>query len=113
MQQKDESIRTQRTQDMFALIEKYLSSGLKQKQFCQQESIAYSTFQWWLHEYRHRDDKYAPKKPSSKKFIKLPPLSPNVLSHHSYSIEYPNGITVHLSGPVDVPLISQLVQALR
>lgn len=112
MQNRKMPTRTPRAQEMFALVEKYLASGLKQKQFCQQESITYSTFHWWLHEYRHRDGKDVPGK-SPAKFIKLPPISSAVLSHHSYSIEYPNGVTVRLSGPVDVQLVSQLVQALR
>jgi hypothetical protein len=112
LENKDVPAHTKRAQEMFTLVEKYLSSGMKQKQFCQQESITYSTFHWWLHEYRHRDDKNV-SKPSSKKFVKLPSLNSTVLCQHSFSIEYPNGITLRFSGPVDVQVISQLVQVLR
>lgn len=36
---------TPRAQEMFAPVEKYLTSGLSQKAFCAQETIAFSTFQ--------------------------------------------------------------------
>jgi hypothetical protein len=43
---------TPRAQQMLALIEKYLASGLSPKAFCAQEQLAYATFQCWLRKYR-------------------------------------------------------------
>ena len=43
---------TPRAQEMYSLIEKYFTTDLNQKTFCKQEGIAYSTFHWWLAQYR-------------------------------------------------------------
>ena len=32
---------------MYAMIEKYLNSGVTQKVFCKAENLAYSTFSYW------------------------------------------------------------------
>ncbi len=110
MKNSNVSPRTHRAQEMFALVEKYLASGLTAKKFCQNESITYSTFQWWLHEYRK--EKNASTKPISKKFVTLlPPQSHGspALWQNSYAIEYPNGVVLRLTGPVDVKVVSQLI----
>ena len=106
---------TPRAEQMFALVEKYLTSGLTQKAFCQQESITYSTFHWWVHQYRHRQrPQTKSKKSKASEFIALQPtFSKNspVPSQPTCTIEYPSGIVVHLFGAVDAPLLSALLQA--
>ena len=106
---------TPRAEQMFALVEKYLTSDLTQKAFCQQESITYSTFHWWLHQYRHRQrPQTQSRKSKASEFIALQPtVSKNstALSQPTCTIEYPSGIVVHLFGAVDAPLLSTLLQA--
>ena len=110
MQHKAVSNRTQRAEEMFSLVKKYLASDLKQKEFCRRESIAHSTFQWWLHEYRYKDKRISSEKKITKNFIALPPVSSTVLCQPSCSIEYPNGVVIRFSSPIDFQIISQLVQ---
>jgi len=100
---------TPRTQQMYTLIEKYLSSGSTQKQFCQQESIPLSTFSYWLRHYRRSNQNSDQK---SAEFIPLGFTSTRnipVLSQPTCAVEYPNGVLVRLFGSVDVQLISRLV----
>ena len=52
--------RRKRAQEQYALIEKYLASGLTQKMFCQQHGLVLSTFHLWLKNYRQANDAVAP-----------------------------------------------------
>ena len=54
-------------QNKFAFIEQWLNSGLSQKQFCEQNNIAYSVFQYWQKKYKQQQS--AAGKPAS--FIEL------------------------------------------
>lgn len=51
---------------------KYLNSSLTQRQFCQQEQLAYSTFQLWLKEYRRQNQPPLPPPPGSSHFCYTP-----------------------------------------
>jgi hypothetical protein len=100
---------TPRAKEMFGIIEKYLTSGLRQKEFCRQENIAYSTFHWWLAQYRRVNGK---NKIQQKQFIpiKLKTSPTNGLPH--CRIEYPNGVVLHLTGQYDPQFITTLISAL-
>jgi hypothetical protein len=107
---------TARAHEMFALVEKYLASGITQKRFCEQEAIRYSTFHWWLHQYRHTTHPPRPDaadgKGLSNPFIPLhikPTIDPSDPSPPSCAIEYPNGLVVHLFGDVDIRVLSHLL----
>lgn len=112
---------TLRAQQMYALIEKYLSGELTQKQFCQHQSLPFSTFAYWLRRYRRNAQKAV--QPATE-FIPLTftstrnrpilsqPTCPDgyLLSHGACAVEYPNGVMVRLFGSVDVPLIDRLIK---
>ena len=107
---------TARAQEMYALVEKYLASGLTQKRFCEQEAIRYSTFHWWVHQYRHTTRPHKPDTEGEKKlsnpFIPLhitPTIDPSDPSPPSCAIEYPNGLVVRLFGDVDIRVLSHLL----
>jgi hypothetical protein len=98
---------------MFPLIEEFLVSGNTQKRFCQQQDIRLSTFQWWLHQYRKVNNIPARKtKPATNKFIpvSLETTAPITFQPHC-SIEYPNGIVLHLSGHLNPEFIINIIQA--
>ena len=102
---------TERAQEMFAVIEKYLDSGLKRKEFCAQENLTYSTFHWWFHQYHKRH--CTAKKSSPKDFIQIHrPKTSHSLTEQSptFSIEYPNGVILRFSIEPDICVISELVK---
>lgn len=102
---------TVRAQQMFALIEKYLASGLSQKAFCAQEELAFTTFQCWLRKYRAQQQSTPPA--FSNDFIPLHvrKASTTMASPLTCVVEFPNGVIVRLSGQVDFQLLSHLVAA--
>jgi hypothetical protein len=100
---------TRRAQEMFAVIEKYLTSGLQRREFCEQESITYSTFHWWFHQYRKHNSTH---KTTPKEFVRVNnPSSPSIPleSQSACVVEYPNGVVLRFSVPMDVDTIAQLV----
>jgi hypothetical protein len=104
---------TARARQMYLLVEKYFSSNLSRKVFCERESITYSTFQWWLGQYRQNESSRATHRP--EKVDNFVPIhvtvpEPSDARPAACHIEYPNGVVVRL-GHADVHLISQLVQA--
>ena len=43
---------------MFVHIEAFKESNQRQKSYCKQQGIAYSTFQYWAKKYRKKNSKY-------------------------------------------------------
>ena len=99
---------TARSQHMYALIEKYLSSKSTQKQFCQKENIAVSTFSYWLRHYQRNNQD---RRQLEGEFIPLHFTSENaaIAAQPTFAVEYPNGVVVRLFGPINIQVISQLV----
>jgi hypothetical protein len=93
-----------------ATIEKYLASGLPQKQFCQQEKLAYSTFQVWLKKYRQAQKAVAPQQHADNRFVPLTftAESAKPVSAH-YVIEYRNGVVLRIHGAIGPETLLQLV----
>lgn len=101
----------ERRQARFALIEKYLASGLTQDKFCEQQRLAYSTFQFWLKKYRQEKTDRARKRQSSdNRFLPLTFTSPKT-EPAPMVIEYPNGVILHITGAVEPQLLIQLIQS--
>jgi len=105
--------RRKRAQEQYALIEKYLASGLTQKMFCQQHGLALSTFHLWLQNYRQAKHAVAPVDPqSSERFIPLVFNSPQSAGTvPQVVIEYPNGVVVRICQAVPIQVLSQLIQS--
>lgn len=100
----------ERRQMRFATIEKYLTSGLTQKQFCLHEKLTYSTFQLWLKKYRQANaDSINERKNPGNNFVPLTfqPLSANP----DYIIEYPNGVVLRVGRAIEPQMLIQLIQA--
>ena len=98
---------TIRAQEMHALIRDYQSSGLTQKQFCEQEKLSLSTFQYWLYHLRkHNNPKSQINKPG---FIPLQ-LKDHSRDGFSCRICYPSGVSIDFDGAVDVQLLLTLIK---
>lgn len=52
-------------EEKFAMIQRWKESGLTQQKFCQQETISFNNFYYWLKKFRKQVEK------SPAKFIKL------------------------------------------
>jgi len=99
-----------RAKEMFASITKYLSSELTQKQFCQKENLAYSTFQKWLQIYR-KSHKKSVSDSSPTAFIPIAiPKHQSAGEKPQCIIEFPNGIIIRFNGKFDSQLIQSLVE---
>jgi len=99
-----------RAQQMYPLMEKYLSSQLTQRQFCQQEALSMSTFLYWLKRYRRNQQSDAQ---SAREFIPLHFTANKGLpipAQPTCAVEYPNGVVIRLFGSVNVQMVAQLVR---
>lgn len=93
-----------------AFIKKYLASGLTQREFCQQQKLAYPTFLAWLRKYRAAEGQAPSSSASTPSFVPLQ-LEPAAHRAASCTLEYPNGVLVHFSGDIDVQLLTCLLRA--
>lgn len=80
-----------RREQMYAVIEHYLSSDQTQIEFCRSESISKNTFSYWLK--RFRQDKLGSGAPAFHPI----PIRPSSLSVRC-EIEFPDGLTLRIYG---------------
>lgn len=91
----DQSNLSQRSRQMYAVIEKYQNSPLSQKVFCKQEDLPYSTFTYWLKKYRRFNqttrvqDDFIPMKINERSAQKKAEWC---------EIEFPGGIIIRVGG---------------
>lgn len=78
-------------------IRKWRESGLKKKEYCQQQGISMSTFGYWITRINQN---------KGKGFVPLVP--PDKADTSCIEIIYPNGIRLRLPNS-DVRIISQLI----
>ena len=88
------------SETMYPLVEDYLSSGLSQEQFCDNQPVTVSTFGYWVRKYKQENQESAP-----AGFIALNPTVPSGQAE----VFYPNGVRVVLSS-VNVQLLRELVR---
>lgn len=102
---------TEHRKEMFAIMEKYLASGLSQKKFCQQENMNYSTFQSWYKKYRERHN-IPPKLVSQKSHFIAIHEQRNASSAGLFycQIEFPTGIIIKFAEPPTMAILTQLLQ---
>lgn len=90
-----------RQQEMFALVESCLSSGLTKKQFCHQQGIKLSLFYYWQKRYRQQQQE------EDAGF--LPVQIGGRQGANDIEIIYPNGVQVRLGGGVPLSFIRSLI----
>ena len=81
---------TERAREMFAVIERYRESGLKQKPFCHSEGLTLATFYYWLARYKQY---HSTEKPTNS-FIELKARPPAAAAGDTIILTYPNGVTL-------------------
>ena len=99
----------ERRQSRIATVVKYLDSGLTQRQFCQQENVAFSTLQFWLRRYRESNPEA--QESTRDHFVALQFRSPLQTDWPHYTIQYPNGVVVHVNGTISPEFLHVLIQA--
>ena len=99
----------ERRQSRIATVVKYLDSGLTQRQFCQQENVAYSTLQFWLR--RYRESNPGVQESNRDNFVALQVRTPLQTDPPHYTIQYPNGVVVHVNGTISPEFLHVLIQA--
>jgi hypothetical protein len=101
----------QHQQKISSLITAYQQSKLTQKTFCHQNQIPLSTFQLWLKKFRQHNSKDQIQLNSDKPFIPITVQRSNEYlgNFPGCVIEYPNGVIIRFSGPIDISLLAQLV----
>ena len=86
---------SQRTHQMFALIEKSQKSQLSQIAFCRQEDLPLSTFTYWLKKYRQ----FKQTAGATQDFIPLQTDEmPLQEQRNRCEIEFPDGVIIRISG---------------
>lgn len=80
---------SKRKEEMYAHLEAFQNSGLTQKAYCELHSIKAATFSYWVTKKRQEENEY-----DQARFI---PISPTKTVAQKITIEYPNGVKVHLS----------------
>ncbi|WP_256012531.1 IS66 family insertion sequence element accessory protein TnpA [Desertivirga xinjiangensis] len=85
-------------EEMEAAVKRWRESGLKKKEFCEQQDFSLSTFSYWITRINQSN---------RKGFVSL---SPTVKPESSSSIEiiYPNGVRLKVAS-TDLKTISQLI----
>lgn len=107
---------SKRAREMFPVIERFHSSQLTQKSFCEAEGIALSTLQYWISLYKKHHHRRPAKQPqqdtgsSPKRFVKLKPqMQARTNIGSTIVISYPNGVTLSLSTPANLKLLKELI----
>ncbi len=89
-----------RKQEMFALIEDSLSSGLTKAQFCKEREISRSRFYYWQRRYRQQQEEDAG-------FLPVDIGGRWVAG--DIEIIYPSGVQVRLGGGVPLSFVRALI----
>lgn len=96
----------------FAMIARWESSGITQKQFTEQENVSMNNFQYWLKRYRKASEPARETgKRKSEKFIKLKTPEKGMLCGNVFSeIVFANGNRIKFYNAVDVSQLKELAQ---
>ena len=97
--------KSERTQQMFDLVEKAQESHLSKRQFCEQHGIATQTF-YYCKKIYHQQNGHA-----SEGFVPLSLNTAKAVSYDFIEITYPNGIILRIEGQPDAGFISRLIKA--
>lgn len=103
--------RLEKRERMSSLIQSYQSSDQTQKDFCTQNDITYSTFQFWLKKYRENKDTSdkREKRLQSGGFIPVDITGSSEEETTGFQIEYPNGVRLSFRSIPDMGIIRELL----
>lgn len=107
--------------EMFAMIERYVTSQLSHSAFCKQERISPARFNYWLQRYRQRETPATQTVTLENKdatdqaladFIplRITPAEP-AASSSTCEIEFPSGVVIRFQDAVDASVLVQFIRA--
>ncbi len=88
--------RIKRQEEMLSLIEQWQESGQTQQTFCKERNLNYTTFYYWLRNYRRRVDE--------SNFLPV-----EVSSGSHIEIRYPGGVVLQLPAETRLSTLKQLL----
>jgi hypothetical protein len=95
--------------EMYALVQKWESSGQSQLKFLEHSGISKSTFGYWRKRYL---ENHGPSKPASGKLIPITVSSdkkPSISESQSLEIIYPNGVRLLCPAGMNLASIKELI----
>ncbi len=92
-------------QQKFSMIERWRTSGLTQKAFCEQQSVRYYIFHYWYKRYR---EQHGASQKDASSFVKLQIAKPPA-SSGSVEVYYPGGMRIIFHEPVSSSYLKALV----
>jgi hypothetical protein len=91
-------------EQMFGIIEQWKQSGLSQRAFCEQRSLKFHTFYYWLKQHKQQS---SIDNNNQSGFVKLQMVKPAALS--SVEVYFPGGIRLVFQEPVSSGYLKSLV----
>jgi hypothetical protein len=100
-------------EEIYLAIELWKESGISQKDYCIQNDLSFSTFNYWQKKYQA--DRYGKKAKSFKPFIPVhipQSITTKILETGTriISITYPNGVVVNCPVGISIEQIRELVK---
>ena len=90
-------------EQIYALINQWQGSGLKQKEFCNKHNIAYYTFKY----YRTQKNREETKAATTASFVSVKVKETNALQ--GVTITYPNGVRLDMENIVGTEQLKTLI----
>lgn len=103
--------RLEKRERMSSLIQSYQSSNQTQKDFCVENDINYSTFQFWLRKCRENKNTIdrREKRLRSGGFVPVDISASTGEEAIGFQIEYPNGVRIFFGSVPDMGIIRELL----
>ena len=109
--------RIQKRKQMYAMIESYQSGDLTQKEFCLKNGINYSTFRFWLHQYRQEEGNASKEQDNPFASGDFVPINISPSAEHldretagfQCRIEYPCGTRISFGTVPETAIIRELL----
>ena len=90
---------------MFGMLNRWRSSGISQRQWCEKQGISMSTFKYWF--VKWKEINYPA---SHARFLEIEPDSPLSVEMGKVSLHFPNGVRVDFTGTVESEQIMSLIK---
>ena len=94
---------SKRRDEMFRMVELWKSSKMSRNNFCTHHNLRRTTFYYWVKKYE-REMQHV-----SSDFISLEVKREEPIISSGISLEYPNGIKVHLSDDIELSTLQKLI----
>lgn len=97
-------VNLQKQREMFGMINRWHSSRISQRQWCEKQGINLSTFKYWFVKWKGTHDSG-----SHACFLEIEPDSPLSVEIDKIPLHFPNGVRVDFTGTVEAERILSLI----